>query len=38
MGKVVANTKQLSDADRKAMAAYVKSLPPVEGPRPPEKK
>jgi mono/diheme cytochrome c family protein len=38
MGKVVSNTKQLSDADRKAMAAYVKWLPPVEGPRRPEPK
>jgi mono/diheme cytochrome c family protein len=38
MGKVVSNTKELSDADRKAMAAYVKSLPPVEGPSRPEKK
>ena len=38
MAKVVSNTKQLSDADREAMAAYVKSLPPVEGPRQPEKK
>ena len=38
MGKVVSNTRQLSDADRKAMAAYVKSLPPVQGPRRPEKK
>ena len=37
MGKVVANTKQLSDADRKAMATYIKSLPPVEGPRQPQK-
>jgi hypothetical protein len=34
---VVSNTKALSDADRKAMAVYVKSLPPVEGPRRPEK-
>ena len=38
MGKVVSNTKQLSDADRKAMANYIKSLPPVEGPKQPEKK
>jgi mono/diheme cytochrome c family protein len=37
MGKVVSNTAQLSEADRKAMAAYVKSLPAVEGPRRPEK-
>jgi mono/diheme cytochrome c family protein len=37
MGKVVANTKQLSDTDRRAMAIYIKSLPPVEGPRQPQK-
>lgn len=36
MGKVVSNTKQLSEADIKAMAAYVKSLAPVEGPRQPK--
>jgi len=38
MGKVVGNTSQLSDADRAAMAMYVKSLPPVEGPKPPASK
>jgi mono/diheme cytochrome c family protein len=38
MGKVVANTGKLGDADRAAIATYVKSLPPVEGPRPPESK
>jgi mono/diheme cytochrome c family protein len=38
MGKVVANTSQLSAEDRAAMAAYVKSLPPVEGPKRPESK
>jgi mono/diheme cytochrome c family protein len=38
MAKVVSNTAQLTDADRKAMAAYVKSLPAVEGPKRPEKK
>ena len=38
MGKVVANTKQLSEADIKAMATYIKSLPPVQGPRQPERK
>ncbi len=37
MGKVVANTAQLSDRDRKAMAIYLKSLPPVEGPKRPER-
>ena len=35
MGKVVRNTSQLSEADRAAMAAYIKSLPPVEGPKQP---
>jgi mono/diheme cytochrome c family protein len=35
MGRVVANTAQLSQADRAAMAAYIKSLPPVEGPKHP---
>jgi cytochrome c553 len=38
MGKVVANTRELSDADRAAMATYIKSLPPVEGPKKPESK
>lgn len=38
MGKVVANTGKLGDADRAAIATYVKSLPPVEGPKPPESK
>ncbi len=33
MGKVVGNTSQLSEADRAAMASYVKSLPPVAGPK-----
>ncbi len=33
MGKVVGNVSQLSEADRAAMASYVKSLPPVEGPK-----
>jgi mono/diheme cytochrome c family protein len=35
---VVRNTSQLSDADRAAMAAYIKSLPPLEEPARPEKK
>jgi mono/diheme cytochrome c family protein len=35
MGKVISNTAQLSAADRQAMAVYLKSLPPVEGPRRP---
>jgi mono/diheme cytochrome c family protein len=37
MGAVVRNTSQLSDDDRAAIATYVKSLPPVDGPpRPPK--
>jgi mono/diheme cytochrome c family protein len=35
MAKVVRDTSHLSAADRAAIAAYVKSLPPVEGPKPP---
>ena len=38
MAAVVRNTSQLSPEDRDAMAAYIKSLPPVEGPKKPEKK
>jgi mono/diheme cytochrome c family protein len=38
MTKVVHNTAQLSAADRDAIATYIKSLPPVEGPKPPPKK
>ena len=38
MVAVMRNTAQLSKEDRAAMAAYVKSLPPVEGPKPPEAK
>lgn len=37
MREVVRNTSQLSPEDRAAMAAYLKTLPPVEGPRPPPK-
>lgn len=37
MREVVRNTAQLSPVDRAAMAAYLKTLPPVEGPRPPPK-
>jgi mono/diheme cytochrome c family protein len=33
MGKVVGNISQLSESDRAAMASYIKSLPPVEGPK-----
>ncbi|BAT59671.1 nicotinate dehydrogenase subunit B [Variibacter gotjawalensis] len=36
MAPVVRNTGQLSPDDRKAMAAYIKSLPAVEGPKPPK--
>lgn len=38
MTAVIRNTAQLSDADRQAMAVYIKSLPPIDGPaRPPKK-
>ena len=38
MVQVVKNMAQLSPEDRGAIATYVKSLPPVEGPKPPPKK
>ena len=39
MAQMVKNTAQLGADDRAAIAAYVKSLPPVEGPpKPPKKK
>src|SRR3989440_2027687 len=38
MTKVVRNTSQLDPQDRAAIATYIKSLPPVEGPTPPPKK
>jgi len=38
MVSVIKNTSQLSARDRDAIAAYVKSLPPVEGPPKPPKK
>jgi mono/diheme cytochrome c family protein len=38
MVAVVRNTAQLSQEDRRAMAVFIKSLPPVEGPKPPEAK
>ena len=38
MTRVIKNTSQLSDQDRTAIADYVKSLPPVEGPPRPKKK
>ena len=37
MGRVIKNTAQLSAADRKAMAVYLKSLPANEGPKRPGK-
>jgi mono/diheme cytochrome c family protein len=37
MVKVVRNTAQLSADDRAAIAVYIKSLPPVEGPQPPRR-
>jgi mono/diheme cytochrome c family protein len=38
MAKVTANTGKLSEEDRAAIATYVRSLPPVEGPKQPESK
>ena len=38
MARVIKNTSQLKEADRAAIAEYVKSLPPVEGPPRPKKK
>jgi hypothetical protein len=38
MAKVAGNTRQLSPQDRMAIATYIKSLPPVEGPKAPETK
>jgi mono/diheme cytochrome c family protein len=37
MVPVIRNTSQLGDADRAAMATYLKSLPAVEGLKPPKK-
>jgi mono/diheme cytochrome c family protein len=37
MARVIKNTSQLSPQDRAAMAEYLKSLPPVEGPPRPKK-
>ncbi len=37
MARVIKNTSQLSPEDRAAIAEYVKSLPPVEGPPRPKK-
>jgi len=38
MTRVIKNISQLPEADRNAIATYVKSLPPVEGPPRPKKK
>jgi mono/diheme cytochrome c family protein len=38
MAPVIRNTAQLAAEDRHAIAVYLKSLPPVEGPKKPEKK
>ena len=38
MVEVIRNTALLSAADRAAIAAYIASLPPREGPKPPPKK
>jgi len=38
MKRVIRNTSELSAADRKAIAVYLKSLPAVDGPAPPAKK
>jgi len=38
MTEVVRNTSQLPTDDRMAIAVYLKSLPPVEGPPKPPKK
>jgi len=37
MVEVVRNASQLTEADRRAIAAYIKSLPAVEGRKPPPK-
>jgi mono/diheme cytochrome c family protein len=38
MAEVVRNTGQIGDADRLAMATYIKMLKPIKGPSPPSKK
>lgn len=38
MAPVIRNTSQLGKEDREAMAVYIKSLAPVEGPKRPEQK
>jgi mono/diheme cytochrome c family protein len=37
MTEIVRHTSQLAPEDRAAIAAYIKSLPPVEGPKPTKK-
>jgi mono/diheme cytochrome c family protein len=37
MAEVVRHTAQLAPEDRAAIAAYIKSRPPVEGPKPTNK-
>ena len=37
MVRVIKNTSQLSPEDRAAIAEYIKSLPPVDGPPRPKK-
>jgi hypothetical protein len=37
MVRVIRNTSQLTESDQAAIAEYVKSLPPVEGPSKPKK-
>jgi hypothetical protein len=38
MGEVVKGTKALTDADRQAIATYIKSVPPIFAPQPPAEK
>ena len=38
MAEVIRNTSLLGTSDRAAIAAYIASLPPVQGPAPPKKK
>jgi len=38
MARVIRNTSQLNADDRAAIAAYLKSVPPVDGPSPPARK
>lgn len=38
MAKVTSNTGKLDAADREAIATYIRSLPPVEGPKRPQPK